>query len=45
MGQLGLIGVAYRPLPPVVWKLEYRLGAHNENLAPDGLAASFAVLF
>lgn len=45
MGQLGLVGVAYRPLPPVVWKLEYRLGVHNENLAPDGLAASFAVLF
>ncbi|MEQ1531256.1 MAG: hypothetical protein ABL925_18210 [Methylococcales bacterium] len=45
MGQVGLFGIAYRPLPPVVWKLEYRLGAHNENLAPDGLAASFSILF
>ncbi|TAN68110.1 MAG: hypothetical protein EPN17_09705 [Methylobacter sp.] len=44
-GQVGLLGLAYRPLPPVVWKLEYRLGTHNEMLAPDGLSASFAILF
>lgn len=44
-GQVGVLGLAYRPLPPVVWKLEYRLGTHNEVLAPDGLAASFAILF
>jgi len=29
-----VLGLAYRPLPPVVWKLEYRLGTHNEILAP-----------
>lgn len=45
MGQVGLFGIAYRPLSPVIWKLEYRLGTHNENLAPDGLAASFSILF
>jgi hypothetical protein len=44
-GQVGLLGLAYRPLPPIVWKLEYRLGTHNETLAPDGLLASFALLF
>ncbi|MDD2759258.1 MAG: hypothetical protein PHH11_03070 [Methylomonas sp.] len=44
-GQVGVLGLAYRPLPPLVWKLEYRLGTHNELLAPDGLSASFAVLF
>lgn len=44
-GQVGLFGIAYRPLPALIWKLEYRLGTHNENLAPDGLAASFSVLF
>lgn len=44
-GQVGVMGLAYRPSPPIVWKLEYRIGAHNDSLAPDGLAASFAVLF
>ncbi|MCX7097823.1 MAG: hypothetical protein NTV43_07970 [Methylococcales bacterium] len=44
-GQIGLLGLAYRPLPPVILKLEYRLGEHNEVLAPDGLSASFAILF
>ena len=44
-GQLGLLGLAYRPLPPVVWKLEYRLGTHNEIAAPDGLSTSIAILF
>jgi hypothetical protein len=44
-GEVGLLGLAYRPLPPVVWKLEYRLGSHNEMLAPDGLSVSFAILF
>ncbi|MEI8207906.1 MAG: hypothetical protein WCG16_01790 [Methylococcales bacterium] len=44
-GQVGLLGLAYRPLPPIVWKLEYRRGEHNELLAPDGLSASFSILF
>jgi len=44
-GQVGVLGLAYRPLPPVVWKLEYRVGTHNQILAPDGLSASFAILF
>lgn len=45
IGQVGGLGLAYRPLPPVIWKLEYKLGSHNEKLAPDGFFASFAVLF
>ncbi len=44
-GQVGVLGLAYRPIPPLVWKLEYRLGERNRDLAPDGLYASFAVLF
>ena len=44
-GQIGLLGLAYRPIPPIVWKLEYREGVHNELLAPDGPSASFAILF
>ncbi|MGZ4958200.1 MAG: hypothetical protein ACXV7J_03015 [Methylomonas sp.] len=44
-GYAGVMGLAYRPSPPIVWKLEYRMGANNDKLAPDGLAASFAVLF
>lgn len=44
-GQAGTLGLAYRPLPPLIWKLEYRLGVNNDMLAPDGPSASFAVLF
>lgn len=44
-GQLGVFGLAFRPLPPLVWKVEYRLGAHNPSAAPDGLYGSIAVLF
>jgi hypothetical protein len=44
-GQLGVFGLAFRPLPPLVWKVEYRIGAHNEQAAPDGLYGSIAVLF
>lgn len=43
--QLGVFGLAFRPLPPLVWKVEYRLGTQNEAEAPDGLYGSFAVLF
>ena len=45
VGQVGLLGIAYRPLSPLILKLEYRLGVHNETLAPDGLATSIAILF
>jgi len=44
-GQAGVFGLAYRPLPPLVLKFEYRLGTHNEQVAPDGFFTSFAVLF
>lgn len=45
LGQVGVFGLAYRPSPPIVWKLEYRFGENNQLLAPDGLYASFSVLF
>ncbi|MDD5035417.1 MAG: hypothetical protein PHE55_11745 [Methylococcaceae bacterium] len=46
-------GLAYRPLPPLVFKLEYSFGSDNAALAPskvqggiaEGFAASIAVLF
>jgi hypothetical protein len=44
-GQVGVAGLAYRPLPPLVLKFEYRLGTHNQVTAPDGFYTSFAVLF
>jgi hypothetical protein len=45
LGQVGVLGLAYHPRPPLIWKLEYRLGTNNRYLAPDGVFASFAVLF
>ncbi len=52
-GQLGVAGLAYRPLPPLVFKAEYRFGADAGGVPPanipsrfaDGFAASIAVLF
>jgi hypothetical protein len=44
-GQVGVLGLAYRPKPPLTFKLEYRFGENNKDLAPDGLFASLAVLF
>ena len=44
-GQLGVFGLALRPISPLVWKVEYRLGTHNEEIAPGGLYGSFSVLF
>jgi hypothetical protein len=45
LGQVGVFGLAYRPIPPLIWKLEYRLGEYNRNLAPNGMFASFSLLF
>lgn len=44
-GQVGVFGLAFRPIPPLVWKVEYRLGTNSSVTAPDGLYGSFAVLF
>ena len=52
-GNLGVAGLAYRPMPPLVFKAEYRFG-NNFGLLPssanlgqfsEGFAASVAVLF
>jgi hypothetical protein len=45
LGQAGVMGLAYRPQAPLIFKLEYRTGVNNRQLAPDGLFASFSVLF
>jgi hypothetical protein len=39
------IGAAYKPRPPIILKLELLGGEENQLLAPDGLFASFGVLF
>lgn len=44
-GEAEVLGLAYRPTPPLAVKVEYRLGRHNRQLAPDGLFASFSLLF
>jgi len=43
--RLTSVGLAWRPQPPLVLKLELRDGAGNEPLVPDGLLASLAILF
>ncbi|WP_347989857.1 hypothetical protein [Methylomonas sp. AM2-LC] len=45
LGQVGVMGLAYRPQAPLIFKLEYRTGVNNRQLAADGLFASFSVLF
>jgi len=50
---LGVLGLAYRPMPPLVFKAEYRFGSDINNPPPSinlgqfsgGFAASVAVLF
>jgi hypothetical protein len=52
-GNLGVLGLAYRPMPPLVFKAEYRFGSNFGDLPPsvnlgqfsEGFAASVAVLF
>ena len=39
------IALAFRPKPPIIYKLEYREGVDNIQLTTDGILASFAVLF
>lgn len=42
---VGIGGLTYRPISPLVFKLEYRAGANNRRLAPNGLFTSISVLF
>lgn len=42
---IGIIGLAWRPYTPLVFKAEYRLGEHNEFIAPEGFFTSIAVFF
>ncbi len=52
-GNLGVVGLAYRPMPPLVFKFEYRFGGNFGNPLSSvelsgfsqGIAASVAVLF
>ncbi len=39
------LGLAWRPTPAIILKMESRRGRENELLAPDGIFASTAVLF
>jgi hypothetical protein len=42
---LGIAGLAYRPIPGLVLKAEYRVGRHNSETAPSGFLTSFSILF
>ncbi len=42
---INTFGITYRPRPPLSFKLEYRSGAGNEQVAPDGWLGSLAILF
>jgi len=42
---INTFGITYRPRPPISVKLEYRTGANNEQVAPDGWLGSLAILF
>ena len=44
-GHALVFGLNYRLQNPLVFKLEYRTGKNNSELAPDGLFGSFSVLF
>lgn len=43
--QLWIAGLAFKPVPPVVFKLEYGDGLHKTYETPVGFAASISVLF
>ncbi len=42
---LGIAGMAYRPIPGLVLKAEYRFGRRNDKVEPSGFLTSFSVLF
>jgi hypothetical protein len=42
---LGIAGLAYRPIPSLVFKAEYRIGRHNSAIAASGFLSSIAILF
>jgi hypothetical protein len=43
--QLGIVGLAWRPYPPLVFKAEYRFGSQNQDIAPSGFFTSIAMFF
>lgn len=43
--QVGVVGLAWRPYTPLVFKAEYRFGTDNNVNAPSGFMASFAMFF
>lgn len=53
VGNLWIVGLAYRPMPPLVFKAEYRFAEYSDINPPfktyggmtEGFAASIAVLF
>lgn len=43
--QLAVLGLTWRPYTPLAFKAEYRLGEHNDYIAPNGFFGSIAVFF
>jgi len=42
---VGVVGLAWRPAPPLVLKVEYRFGKNNQFNAPSGVLTSIAMFF
>lgn len=42
---VGVVGLVWRPAPPLVLKVEYRFGHNNEFNAPSGILTSIAMFF
>jgi len=43
--QVGVVGLTWRPAPPIALKLEYRLGKNNSGSAPSGFLSSISLFF
>ena len=42
---LGVLGLAWKPYTPLIFKAEYRFGDNNERIAPSGFFSSVSMLF
>ncbi len=42
---IGVIGLTWRPATPIAFKIEYRSGYNNQDIAPSGFLSSISMLF
>jgi hypothetical protein len=43
--QIGILGLAWRPYTPLIFKTEYRFGTGNQLVAPSGFFTSISMFF